>query len=318
MFNPKNHPRLRERFLRDTWIIVALLALVSLLGLAGRLHWTLDLFSHFRVQYAQLALIGAGICLWVRFNKVVLAFIALFLLNYAFIFPLYLGKPDAPTQKPHRAMLMNINANNGNTDQVLDAVEDFAPDLLLLEEVTPKWVEELAPLNELFPYRIAQPQTDCFGIMLLSKYPLTEGVVVEIGDGGVPSIIADVNFPDGTITLIGTHPLPPIGSAYSAHRNRQLKELAAVAKSQRKPVLVMGDLNTTPWSPYFRNLLRDSGLHDSTKGFGFQPTWSPSIRFLKIPIDHMLYSSGIRVWNRVVGPKVGSDHLPVVMDFEIQ
>lgn len=318
MFKPRNHPKLRERFLRDTWIIVALLALVSLLGLAGRLHWTLDLFSHFRVQYAQLALIGAGVCLWVRFNKAVLAFIAVFLLNYAFIFPLYLGKPDSPTQKPHRAMLMNINANNGNTQQVLDAVETFDPDLLLLEEVTPKWMEELRPLNERFPYRIAEPQTDCFGIMLLSKYPLTESVVVEIGDGGVPSIITDVNFPDGTITLVGTHPLPPISSAYSAHRNRQLEELAAVAKNQHKPVLVMGDLNTTPWSPYFRKLLRDSGLRDSTKGFGVQPTWGSPIRLLKIPIDHLLYSDRIRVWNRVVGPKIGSDHLPVVLDFEIQ
>ncbi|MBN2685784.1 MAG: endonuclease/exonuclease/phosphatase family protein [Pontiellaceae bacterium] len=318
MFRPRNHPKLRERFLRDTWIFVALLALVSLLGLAGRLHWTLDLFSHFRVQYAQLALLGAGICLWVRFNKAVLAFIAVFLLNYAFVFPLYLGKPDAPTQKTHRAMLMNINANNDRTQQVLDAVEKYTPDLLLLEEVTPKWVEELAPLNELFPYRMTEPQTDCFGIMLLSKYPLTEGVVVEIGDGGVPSIIADVLFPDGTITLVGTHPLPPISSSYSAHRNSQLKELAAVAKNQRKPVLVMGDLNTTPWSPYFRKLLRDSGLRDSTKGFGFQPTWRLPIRFLKIPIDHMLYSDGIRVWNRVVGPNVGSDHLPVILDFEIQ
>lgn len=318
MLKTKDHPKRREKFLKVIWVIAALLALASLLGFAGRLHWTLDLFSHFRVQYAQLALIGAGVCLWVRFNKAVLAFIAVFLLNYAFIFPLYLGKPDLPTQKPHRAMLMNINANNGNTQKVLDAVETFAPDLLLLEEVTPKWAEELSPLFKTFPYRISEPQTDCFGIMLLSKYPLTEGVVVEIGDGGVPSIIADVIFPDGTITLIGTHPLPPIGGTYSAHRNSQLKELAAVAKNQRKPVLLMGDLNTTPWSPYFKKLLSDADLRDSTKGFGFQPTWRHPVRFIKIPIDHMLYSNGIRVWNRVIGSDVGSDHLPVILDFEIQ
>ncbi len=75
---------------------------------------------------------------------------------------------------------MNLNAGNGNTEQVLDAIRTADPDLLLLEKVTPKWAHELAVLNTAYPHRIAEPQSGCFGIMLLSKYPLARERVVGI------------------------------------------------------------------------------------------------------------------------------------------
>lgn len=319
MFKPKYHPKQRDNFLKITWALVALLGLASLLGFAGRLHWALDLFSHFRVQYAQLALVGAGVCLWVRFNKSALGFIVVFLINYALVFPLYFGKPKAPpTKQPMRAMLMNLYAGNDDSEAVLNAVKKVNPDLLLLEEVTPEWAEKLAELDETYPYRIAEPRSDNFGIMLLSKYPLLEGVVVEIGNSGVPSIIVDVLTPAGTITLVGTHPLPPIGKEYASRRNSQLQELAAVVRNQKKPVLLMGDLNTSPWSPHFQRMLRDAQLHDSMKGYGFQPSWTSPIKFLKIPLDHLLYTDGIVVRDRMIGGKIGSDHRPVILDFNLR
>ena len=33
------------------------LAVATLLGFLGRLHWMFDLFSHFRVQYMQICLV---------------------------------------------------------------------------------------------------------------------------------------------------------------------------------------------------------------------------------------------------------------------
>lgn len=293
------------------------LAVATLLGFLGRLHWMLDLFAHFRVQYMQLGLVLIGIALWRRRNKRAVAWVLLACLNYAFVLPLYFGKPAAPNEKPIRAMLMNINAGNGNTQPVIDAIRSADPDLLLLEEVTPKWARELAVLNASYPHRIAEPREDCFGIMLLSKYPLAHEQTIEIEGIDVPSIIADVHFPQGTVSVIGTHPLPPVGAEYSRKRNIQLMELSYMAGEQKHPVLLIGDLNVSPFSYWFRRVVSESGLKDSTKGFGFQPSWPSHNRFLRIPVDHVLHSPEIIIHNRVVLGDVGSDHFPVVVAFSL-
>ncbi len=298
--------------------IVAIgLAIATLFGYLGSFSWFFDLFSHFHVQYLQLCLVPFMIALWMRCNKRAVALVLLVGLNYTFVLPLYFGKPDATTDKPVRAMLMNINAGNSHAERVLGSIAQANPDILLLEEVTPKWADELAALNNQYKYRIARPQEGCFGIMLLSKYPLEHGHVVETGSGGIPSIIAEAYLPQGVVSIIGTHPPPPLGAESSKHRNSQLAALPELVKKQNHPVLLMGDLNTTPWSPYFTQLVRESGLKNSMKGFGHQPTWPRKHFFPRIPLDHVLYSQGITIHKRMVARDVGSDHFPVIVDFSV-
>lgn len=298
--------------------LVALgLLTATLFGFLGRLFWFFDLFSHFRVQYMQLSLVLIGIALWRRQNKRAVALILLACLNYAFVLPLYFDPPAPPTVPTLRAMLMNLNAGNGNTKWVLKAIRSADPDLLLLEEVTPKWATDLAILNSDYPYRIAEPQEGCFGIMLLSKVPLEHGKIVEIGTASVPSITVDAYFPQGTVCIIGTHPLPPMGAAFSQQRNKQLSDLPELVMEQKHPVLLIGDLNVSPFSYWFRRLLSESGLKNSMKGFGFQPSWPSNLRLLCIPLDHVLHSPEITIHNRVTGGDVGSDHFPVIVDFSV-
>jgi endonuclease/exonuclease/phosphatase (EEP) superfamily protein YafD len=305
---------------KKDWMLplVICTALVTSISFLGRLFWVFDLFSHFRVQIFQLGLVLVGIALWRRKNKQAVLLTLLVSLNYAFILPFYFGKP-APSDGPIvRAMLMNLNASNGNTEQVLTAIRIAAPDLLLLEEVTLKWEHELNVVRSDYPYQVSAIRNDPFGIMLLSKVPLSQTNVVQIGDAGVPSILATAHLPQGEISIIGTHPLPPISAGYSKHRNNQLEGLPQVVHKRENPLLLIGDLNTSPWSPYFTRLLKDSGLKNSMKGFGFQPSWPVNNRFLRIPIDQILYSPEITVHRRAVGVNVGSDHLPVIVDFSIR
>lgn len=290
----------------------------TVLGFFGKLHWSFDLFAHFRVQYMQIGLVLIAITLWKRLNKRAVALIALAVLNYAFVLPLYFGKPDPPTQKTIRAMLMNLNAANGNTDQVLQSIRTADPDLLLLEEVTPKWATELTVLDANYPHRLAKPRPDCFGIMLLSRHPLAHGQLLHLGDAGVPSILADVYLPQGAIAFIGTHPVPPMNAEYSKHRNQQLVELSHLTKRQTRPVLLVGDLNTTPFSRWFSKLLSESGLKNSMKGYGFQPSWPSNNRLLRIPLDHVLHSPKITIHHRAVLGDIGSDHFPVIVDFTVK
>ena len=82
--------------------------------------------------------------------------------------------------------------------------------------------------------------------------------------------------------------------------------------------MVLGDLNTTPWSARYRALLDDAGLEDTRVGYGLQTSWPSFLpAVLRIPIDHVLVTPDLAAAEREVGPEVGSDHLPVWVELAV-
>ncbi len=65
-------------------------------------------------------------------------------------------------------------------------------------------------------------------------------------------------------------------------------------------------------------MLEVGKLSDSEQGFGPQPSWSTELLIPVVPIDHFLVSKDIEVLNRVLGPNIGSDHLPVYVDLLVR
>ncbi len=157
-----------------------------------------------------------------------------------------------------------------------------------------------------------------FGIALLSRLPFDHAKVLHIGQVGLPSVVAQSRINGESLTVIGTHPLPPMGRAYATHKNQQLAELGQVVNVQEGSVMVLGDLNITSWFPFFRDLLRQTGLRDSRNGFGLQPTWPAGFPLFWVPIDHCLVSSRVVVHHRQTGPDIVSDHYPVIVDFSVE
>jgi hypothetical protein len=78
-------------------------------------------------------------------------------------------------------------------------------------------------------------------------------------------------------------------------------------------VVVVGDLNITPWSHAFRSLER-AGLRNSQRGFGLQATWPAGYGPFMVPIDHALHSRDLTVTHREVGPAHGSSHRSVLVE----
>ncbi len=287
------------------------------LGFLGRFHWFLDLFSHFRLQYLAGLLLIAAPLYWARYRKTAILFVAFAAVNLATILPLYFGRQKAPENGlPLRAMLININTHYGDAVRIKDAITEANPHILVLEEISDQWVADLAWLADSHPHSVVEPREDNFGIGLFSVYPLIESEVVYIGSAGVPSILATVDTGRVKLRVVATHPMPPGGYDYSRWRNEQLEQLPDHLQSPH-PLILLGDLNVTPWNHYFHRLLAKSGLRDSAKGFGLQPTWPEFCLPLRIPIDHILHSSGIVVVNRRIGKSVSSDHLPVIVDFVV-
>ena len=193
-------------------------------------------------------------------------------------------------------------------------VREARPDFIVAEEVNARWWAALTESGE-YPYSVSRVREDNFGIALLSRRPIREGRVINSAGRGLPSIIATIDLDGRTLTLIGTHPLPPNGRDYFSDRQTQLRETARIAARQSRPLMLLGDLNTTSWSPIFAELVQVSGLIDSRRGFGIQPSWPVQVPFLLIPLDHCLASPDIIIKDRQTGPNIGSDHYPIIVDF---
>ena len=91
-----------------------------------------------------------------------------------------------------------------------------------------------------------------------------------------------------------------------------LAEAGSWIAEQESTIVVVGDLNATPWSHAHRTLRNRAGLSDSQRGAGLQPTWLTGLGPLMIPIDHALHTPDLISGDRRTGPAAGSDHRPLV------
>lgn len=285
------------------------------LGFFGRYWWFFDLFAQFKVQYFAYATVFAIVLALRKHRPSAKLFVVLALINLVQIVPLYTGGSRlSPAGAIQKAVLMNVNSGNGDPAKVQQLLKSEMPDLLVLEEISDKWLADLSEVLKEFPHSKAVPQEDDFGIGLFSKHPLQDIREFYLGESQVPTLSAVVELPGGSVRIFATHPLPPSSGENAMKRDQQLSELAAIVREEQLPIIVLGDLNTTPWGHSFSKL-RGAGLLHGAKGRGITPTWPTYMPFLYIPLDHCFHSPAIAVTKLSVGPRIGSDHLPLIVEW---
>jgi len=322
MQNTEDRSRRTALIARFAVATAILLAAATLAGFGGDFWWVGELLGPFRVQYAWGLAITAVVLASVR-HLGWAAFAATFAVgNLALIVPLYLAAStgESPGERsryaPMRVVVMNVWSQNRRHEEVRRFVAAERPDVLIVLEVTPEWATALEPLREEFPYAEVVPRRSNFGIGLYSRHAFASSEVVLFSEDN-PAVVASVMLDEQEVTVIAAHPVPPKTGWHTRARNTQLAELGELAAAQRQPVIVAGDFNMTSWSPRFEPLLKAGGLRDSRRGFGVQASWPAGTGLFKIAIDHCLVSPGVRVRDRRIGPGIGSDHLPVIVDLEI-
>jgi endonuclease/exonuclease/phosphatase (EEP) superfamily protein YafD len=247
-----------------------------------------------------------------------LAAFALFLVNGWLIVPFYLpAAPPAGGGQPVRALLANVGSSRDNHLRVRELIHSADPDLVVLLEVDGIWARELLADRGRYAFSRIVPRDDQFGIAMLSKLPVENPRIMYWGGVHFPSLAVRICTGECTFTLIATHPVPPGNTRMADCRNEHLRDLADFAAVQNSSVLVLGDLNTTPWSPHFRSLLGRGGLRDARRSRGVNPTWPVFFPPMRIPIDHCLVSGDISVRDLRTGPDVGSDHFPLIIDLSV-
>jgi len=300
------------------WVAV----LATMLGFANGQGWFPELASHFRAQYAVVLGVAATTFAFRRSWLRTAVFAAGLAGNALLILPLYLpfSRGDRSSDaggSELTVLLANLHADNDTFEPFLEYVREAAPDVIAAMEVTPDWDRALDDIRRDYPYGTVQTRTDNFGVAVLSKKPLSGLAVKHFGDAYLPSVVGTYRTASGPVTLVLTHPLPPATPEFLALRNGQLDEVADAVSRHGRCLIVMGDLNMTSWSDQFQEFLARTGLRDTRKGFGVQPTWPTWLPPMLITLDHVLAGDCIETMERETGPDIGSDHYPVKVRFRV-
>lgn len=211
----------------------------------------------------------------------------------------------------------NVLRSNKDYSRVISWVRQEQPDIAVFLEIHNAWSVELDQLKDILPYSLSYPQYGYYGVAMYSKLLLENGIYQEFGVKGIVSIVANVTVGSKKVTVIGTHPAAPLNAKYLHWRNIQLAEMSRYISQLTNPSIVIGDLNTTMWSPYYKDFIAATGMRNARQGFGIQPTCYRKSPIFSIPLDHCLVSPEIQVLNSRVGENVGSDHWPIIADLAI-
>lgn len=303
--------------------MLACLFLFSVAGYFGSERKYFELASHYKVQY----LIGSLVCLavlgifrsWTWFACALL----ICFVNAAALLPWYLPSSQRrvnPVPPYLKLILSNVNCSSTHYAALISFVQEERPDVLVVQETDAKWIDNLKILEDQFPHTEIVARGGGSGIAIYSRRALKESEVIFLGNDERPCILASLNVGGEIVTLLAIHPHAPIREDHFSYRNEQLGAASAFMRKIEARKILIGDLNTSLWSPYFSRLVRESGLVDVRTGFGLLPTWPtfmPLKPLLMIPIDHCFVSRDITVVNVRAGPHIGSDHLPLIVELAL-
>jgi endonuclease/exonuclease/phosphatase (EEP) superfamily protein YafD len=296
---------------------VALAAAMAAAPWLGRVSAKADLAAQFLLQAAVgtaalvvLALLGRRL--------VTAAFLAVTLGAQAAWLAPHLGPSGTAAvaaAAPLRVAFFNVWRGNRSLPDVVAWLERERPDVVVIAEYSAEMRRALMPLDALYPLRfdcLTRPGCD---LAVLSRR------------GGVPDLAlpaaaaADlielaVPLGDTQLRVLGAHLTRPVGVGTVWNQLTQVKAVAGAVRDDPRPTILLGDLNAVPWGRVVHELGERSGLRVVGSLDGTWPAFLPWP--LRIPIDHALVSPGVVVTEHRLGPDLGSDHRPILLDLVVE
>ena len=227
-------------------------------------------------------------------------------------------RPTPPGWSTVRVVSANVLWSNPRLEAAVDEILAADPDVVVLQEVTDDHEAALDELGlaEAYPYRMDTPRRWGAGSLVLSRLPLEDARVLEVGGREMPA--ATLVTANGPVDLVAVHATPPL--IRQPEWRRELSDLEALVRSSPRPLLV-GDFNATADHKAFRDLLA-AGVEDGQRvaGTGWGATWPSDDGLVPEPllrIDHVLAGDGLQVTSLRLGDGPGSDHRPLIAEVAV-
>lgn len=300
--------RIHNLFMAALFLVV----LFSLARFGARWSPICELFSHFAMQYGLILLLGAAYAFAINAPRSALVMLAFSALNLSLILPFVIPKklPPAPSDAIPIASV-NVLIKNRDYRQTLSFVESANPDILVVSEVDDEWLHALDALD--YPHSSKFPALNWLGLAIYSRFEILSHETFPTNDPDPIACAWTLKVKDRELVVIGAHLEPP-RIPPNGERKEVLEAMTQfVAKfAKEKPTVLIGDLNVTPWSPYFEEIIVGADLTDARIGQGALQTWPTFNPLLWIPIDHCLVSKQVQLHGFYTAPSVNSDHFPIL------
>jgi len=240
------------------------------------------------------------------------------------------GRAQKPKSKSLRVMTANLGGGS-DTSKLFRFIKETNPDVLFLQETSDALEIEINR-EKAFQgwHKSFNRGLSKFG--LISKYKIRRVDSKRKktpGENDAVIIKYDLELFDGLIPMFNLH-LYTIGEGLEALIGRQgnafgvMKHTAMMQEvgssffsdstSSSKNILVAGDFNMRDLNPVYRKDWSKFSNAFSKAGFGFGYTKYTSWHGARI--DHVLYDGGWKATSAFVGPDLGGDHRPLVVDLE--
>lgn len=238
-------------------------------------------------------------------------------LPYTFVWKKQVKTVSKGQLEPERQISLivsNVLTPNTQYHLLLQQIHQYQPDLVLTLETDTRWEQALQELEADYPYRVAVPLDNLYGMHLYSRLPLKNTEVKFILSDEIPSIHATVFLKSGQpVQLYCLHPKPPSPTEAkdSTLRDAELLIVGDQIQDLDESCIVMGDLNDVAWSRTTRLFQRISGLLDPRVGRHFVNTFHADYPLLRWSLDHVFHSTDFALVHMQRLPHIGSDHFPV-------
>ena len=223
-------------------------------------------------------------------------------------------KTELQSERQISLIVSNVLTPNTQYHLLLQQIRQHQPDLILTLESDAHWEQALSVLEDDYPYRVAVPLDNLYGMHLYSRLALEDIEVKFILSDEIPSIHATVILRSGQpVQLYCLHPKPPSPTEAkdSTLRDAELLIVGDQIKDLDESCIVMGDLNDVAWSRTTRLFQRISGLLDPRVGRHFVNTFHADYPLLRWSLDHVFHSTDFALVQMQRLSHIGSDHFPV-------
>lgn len=231
-------------------------------------------------------------------------------------------------------MAFNVLYRGADDAASISAIEQYAPDVLCLSELTPAFVRafDASPLGQIYPARRFEPTLGTWGIGIASKFPLQSSTHFTVPPLKLPAVEAVLSVHGRALTVTCVHLNPPAGkhrasdgllttlSKNDVVRKKQADFLVAHF-GKTSPLVLLGDFNEQPGGEAMKTfdgagLTSSCAGHDNTRcGATFPGPAVPKLPAV-FQIDHIL-GRGVCFSRGAVLRAGGSDHYPVTAELQL-
>jgi endonuclease/exonuclease/phosphatase (EEP) superfamily protein YafD len=287
-----------------------LCALAASLAQLGRRSAAWDVLTHAAPIYLAggLVALAAALLFHDRYRTLALVVGALAVVAAGFLMaPEYLrstGSRAAAGAPAFKIIQFNAWGGDGGIDRAAAWIAAQKPDVVVMEETNRKVRTAVAAKTGL---HLTLGRTN---IAIFSREPPVRVRALQ-SDADGPLSLIDATFatPAGEADVLGVHyPWPT-----ERDRLGQAEDLVRIVRTHPPDTTILcGDFNSTPWSFTRQREDREFGLIRRTRAVFSWPAW-PWLPLPLLPIDHVYAGRGWATVKVERGPKIGSDHYPVVV-----